>query len=138
MLIRASVCTNVLYPVRDLTEGAEVVIAPPAIYLISLKELLRGDFKVAAQNCYVKTSGAYTGEIRYVYTLLSCLCPANTDASPAQLADAGIPYVVLGEPSVSTRQRARAYIHMRRRPLGASHALPRDVEARRRQDSVCD
>ncbi|RPD65405.1 triose phosphate isomerase [Lentinus tigrinus ALCF2SS1-7] len=63
----------------DVDQNVEVVIAPPAIYLISLKELLRGDFKVAAQNCYVKTSGAFTGEI-----------------SPAQLADAGIPYVVLG------------------------------------------
>ena len=46
--------------------AVEVVIAPPAIYLIPIKELLRGDFKVAAQNAYVKTSGAYTGEIRYV------------------------------------------------------------------------
>ncbi|RDX54354.1 triose phosphate isomerase [Polyporus arcularius HHB13444] len=63
----------------DVDPNVEVVIAPPALYLIPVKELLRGDFKVAAQNCYVKTSGAYTGEI-----------------SPAQLADAGIPYVVLG------------------------------------------
>ena len=44
----------------------EVVIAPPALYIIPLKELLRGDFKVAAQNCYIKSSGAFTGEIRCV------------------------------------------------------------------------
>jgi len=43
-----------------------VVIAPPAIWLISLKELVRGDIKVAAQNAYFKDSGAFTGEIRCV------------------------------------------------------------------------
>ena len=42
------------------------MIAPPALYIIPLKELLRGDFKIAAQNCYIKTSGAFTGEIRCV------------------------------------------------------------------------
>ncbi|KAI0746691.1 triose phosphate isomerase [Daedaleopsis nitida] len=63
----------------DVDQNVEVVIAPPAIYIIPLKEILRGDFKVAAQNSYIKTSGAFTGEI-----------------SPAQLADAGIPYVILG------------------------------------------
>jgi triosephosphate isomerase len=42
----------------------EVVIAPPSIYLISLKEIVRKDIQVAAQNCYFKNSGAFTGEIR--------------------------------------------------------------------------
>ena len=42
----------------------EVVISPPSLYLLSLKDTLRGDFKVAAQNCYLKESGAFTGEIR--------------------------------------------------------------------------
>ncbi|THH29891.1 hypothetical protein EUX98_g4292 [Antrodiella citrinella] len=59
--------------------SVEVVIAPPAIYLISLQDVLRKDIKVAAQNCYFKTSGAFTGE-----------------TSPAQLADSKIPYVILG------------------------------------------
>jgi len=57
----------------------EVVVAPPALYLLPLKETLRKDVKVSAQNCYVKPSGAFTGEI-----------------SPAQLVDAEIPYVILG------------------------------------------
>ncbi|KAH9072950.1 triose phosphate isomerase [Lactarius deliciosus] len=57
----------------------EVVIAPPSLYLIPVLELLRKDVKVSAQNCHTKTSGAFTGE-----------------TSPAQLADAGIPYVILG------------------------------------------
>lgn len=56
-----------------------MVIAPPSLYLIPLKEHLRSDVAVAAQNAYVCLSGAYTGEI-----------------SPAQLADAGIPWVILG------------------------------------------
>ncbi|KAH9965284.1 triose phosphate isomerase [Russula dissimulans] len=62
-----------------LDPKAEVVIAPPALYLIPIIDLLRKDVKVAAQNCFSKTSGAFTGEI-----------------SPSQLVDAGIPYVILG------------------------------------------
>lgn len=57
----------------------EVVIAPPTLYLIPLKEHIRSDVQVAAQNAYVALQGAFTGEI-----------------SPAQLADAGIPWVILG------------------------------------------
>lgn len=57
----------------------EVVIAPPTLYLIPLKEHIRPDVAVAAQNAHVALSGAFTGEI-----------------SPAQLADAGIPWVILG------------------------------------------
>lgn len=45
----------------------EVVIAPPALYLIPLKEILRGDIKVSAQNCYFQDKGAFTGEIRLVH-----------------------------------------------------------------------
>ncbi|KIJ53515.1 hypothetical protein M422DRAFT_25384 [Sphaerobolus stellatus SS14] len=63
----------------QLDPSVEVVVSPPALYLIPVKDSLRKDVKVAAQNCYFKSSGAYTGEI-----------------SPAQLRDAGIPYVILG------------------------------------------
>ncbi|KAI0826701.1 triose phosphate isomerase [Trametes gibbosa] len=63
----------------DIDTNVEVVIAPPAIYLLSLQDILRKEIQVAAQNCYFKSSGAFTGEI-----------------SPAQLVDAGIPYVILG------------------------------------------
>ncbi|KAK7466389.1 triosephosphate isomerase [Stygiomarasmius scandens] len=63
----------------QLDPATEVVIAPPSLYLLRLKEILRENVKVAAQNCYFKDSGAFTGEI-----------------SPAQLADAGIPWVILG------------------------------------------
>jgi len=62
-----------------LDPNTEVVIGPPALYLLPLKEILRKDIALAAQNCYVKQSGAFTGEI-----------------SPSQLVDAGIPWVILG------------------------------------------
>ncbi|KAG5646792.1 hypothetical protein DXG03_002169 [Asterophora parasitica] len=57
----------------------EVVIAPPSLYLLPLKEKLGNGVQLAAQNAYFKVSGAFTGEI-----------------SPTQLVDAGIPYVILG------------------------------------------
>ncbi|KAI0731667.1 Triosephosphate isomerase, partial [Fomitopsis betulina] len=62
-----------------LDPNVEVVIAPPAIYLLAVQDILRKDVKVSAQNAYFKPSGAFTGEI-----------------SPAQLADAQVPYVILG------------------------------------------
>ncbi|THG99027.1 hypothetical protein EW145_g7335 [Phellinidium pouzarii] len=66
--------------IAELDTNTEVVIAPPSLYLLSTIELLKGSsVKVAAQNCYYKSSGAFTGEI-----------------SPAQLADAQVPYVILG------------------------------------------
>ncbi|KAF7313933.1 Triosephosphate isomerase [Mycena chlorophos] len=63
----------------DIDSSVEVVIAPPSLYLLPLKDILRPEIQVAAQNCYFKDSGAFTGEI-----------------SPPQLKDAGIPYVILG------------------------------------------
>lgn len=62
-----------------LDPSTEVVIAPPSIYLLSVKASVRNDIAVSAQNLYPKDSGAFTGEI-----------------SPKQLVDAGIPWVILG------------------------------------------
>ena len=42
----------------------EVVVAPVALHIPYVQDKLRKDFKVAAQNAWVKGSGAYTGEIR--------------------------------------------------------------------------
>ncbi|KAF7977370.1 hypothetical protein HWV62_3969 [Athelia sp. TMB] len=63
----------------DLDPSTEVVIAPPSLYLIPVLETVRKEIKVSAQNCYFKSSGAFTGEI-----------------SPQQLVNAGIPFVILG------------------------------------------
>ncbi|EAU86629.1 triosephosphate isomerase [Coprinopsis cinerea okayama7 len=63
----------------DLDPSTEVVVAPPALYLLPIQEIAGKAVKVAAQNAYFKESGAFTGEI-----------------SPKQISDAGIPYVILG------------------------------------------
>ncbi|KAF8716972.1 hypothetical protein HU200_026078 [Digitaria exilis] len=42
----------------------EVVVSPPYVFLAQVKGLLRLDFAVAAQNCWVRKGGAFTGEIR--------------------------------------------------------------------------
>jgi triosephosphate isomerase len=57
--------THRLHPSRPDDLNAEVIIAPPALYVIPILDLLRKDVKVAAQNCHSKTSGAFTGEIRW-------------------------------------------------------------------------
>ncbi|ORZ16418.1 triosephosphate isomerase [Absidia repens] len=74
--------------VKSLVEGlnkinvpaqTEVVVAPPALYIDRVRSALKKEIGVAAQNSYVKASGAYTGEI-----------------SPEQLKDLGINWVILG------------------------------------------
>ncbi|GLT43321.1 hypothetical protein SLA2020_172810 [Shorea laevis] len=57
----------------------EVVVSPPFVFLPLVKSLLRSDFHVAAQNCWVRKGGAFTGEI-----------------SAEMLVNLGIPWVVLG------------------------------------------
>ncbi len=65
----------------QLTEGQEAVFAVPFPYLLMAKAKLRDskNFFVAAQNCYTKESGAYTGEV-----------------SAAMLASCEIEYVIIG------------------------------------------
>ncbi|KAF3043007.1 triosephosphate isomerase [Didymella heteroderae] len=62
-----------------LDPNAEVVIAPPALYLLLTREHLRKGIEVAAQNVYDKPNGAFTGEI-----------------SAEQLKDSGITWTILG------------------------------------------
>ncbi|PON64198.1 Triosephosphate isomerase [Trema orientale] len=57
----------------------EVVISPPFVFLPLVKSLLRSDFQVAAQNCWVRKGGAFTGEV-----------------SAEMLVNLGIPWVILG------------------------------------------
>ncbi|GAB2274377.1 hypothetical protein Dimus_009140 [Dionaea muscipula] len=57
----------------------EVVVSPPFVFLTLVKSLLRPDFHVAAQNCWVRKGGAFTGEI-----------------SAEMLLNLGIPWVILG------------------------------------------
>ncbi|KAJ8750498.1 hypothetical protein K2173_015644 [Erythroxylum novogranatense] len=57
----------------------EVVVSPPFVFLPLVKSLLRSDFNVAAQNCWVRKGGAFTGEV-----------------SAEMLVNLGIPWVILG------------------------------------------
>lgn len=63
-------------PSKDVVE---VVLSPPFVFLPLVKDSLRSDFFVAAQNCWVKKGGAFTGEI-----------------SAEMLSNMGIPWVILG------------------------------------------
>ncbi|KAG8738411.1 triosephosphate isomerase [Ceratobasidium sp. 423] len=63
----------------SLDPNTEVVIAPPALYLLTSLAAVNKNIQVAAQNAYIASSGAFTGEI-----------------SPTQLVDAKIPWVILG------------------------------------------
>jgi hypothetical protein len=58
---------------------AEVIVAPPTLYLLLTREHLKKGIEVAAQNVFDKPDGAYTGEI-----------------SVAQLKDSGITWAILG------------------------------------------
>ncbi|GAB2235029.1 hypothetical protein Droror1_Dr00004306 [Drosera rotundifolia] len=57
----------------------EVVVSPPFVFLTYVKSLLRPDFQVAAQNCWVRKGGAFTGEV-----------------SAEMLLNLAIPWVILG------------------------------------------
>lgn len=63
----------------DLSANTEVVVGPPTCYLEYARSKLNANIGVAAQNCYKKASGAFTGDI-----------------SPAMIKDLGLNYVILG------------------------------------------
>ena len=66
---------------HELKENQEAVLGVPFPYLINIKNKLAGkkNVFVAAQNCYDKNSGAYTGEV-----------------SAEMLKSIGIDYVIIG------------------------------------------
>ena len=65
----------------SITPDREVVLAVPFLYLIMVKEKLKNSpgFKIAAQNSYTQSSGAFTGEI-----------------SAVMLQSIGVDYVIIG------------------------------------------
>ncbi|KAM5556382.1 triosephosphate isomerase, cytosolic [Rosa sericea] len=63
-------------PSQDVVE---VVVSPPYVFLSLVKSTLRPDFHVAAQNCWVKKGGAFTGEV-----------------SAEMLKNLEVPWVILG------------------------------------------
>ncbi|KAH9604036.1 hypothetical protein KSS87_015022 [Heliosperma pusillum] len=61
------------------SDVVEVVVSPPYVFLTTVKSELRPEIQVAAQNCWVKKGGAFTGEV-----------------SAEMLSDLSIPWVILG------------------------------------------
>ncbi|XP_022947314.1 triosephosphate isomerase, cytosolic [Cucurbita maxima] len=57
----------------------EVVVSPPFVFLSLVKNLLRSEIQVAAQNCWVRKGGAFTGEV-----------------SAEMLVNLAIPWVIIG------------------------------------------
>ncbi|KAI4370600.1 hypothetical protein MLD38_018937 [Melastoma candidum] len=60
-------------------DAVEVVVSPPFVFLPLVKSSLKPQFHVAAQNCWVKKGGAFTGEI-----------------SAEMIVSLDIPWVILG------------------------------------------
>ncbi|KAI1423611.1 triose-phosphate isomerase-like protein [Xylaria sp. FL1777] len=63
----------------QLDPNVETVIAPPALYLLLVRERAKKEIGVAAQNVFDKPNGAFTGEI-----------------SVQHLKDSGIDWTILG------------------------------------------
>lgn len=76
MLVRSCLDQN---PQTESKLSAEVVIAPPSLYLLLAREHLRKGIEVAAQNVFDKPNGAFTGEI-----------------SAQQLKESGITWTLIG------------------------------------------
>ncbi len=47
----------------SLDPKTEVVIAPPGLFLLLVREHLKGEIEVCSQNVFDKPNGAFTGEI---------------------------------------------------------------------------
>lgn len=82
-----------------------MVIAPPSLYLDQCRKQANKEIGVAAQNAFNASSGAFTGEIRYIPTIFRCFTTFNTRSymylpfkhdSPEQLKDLGVEWVILG------------------------------------------
>jgi triosephosphate isomerase len=73
--------TDIIEKEIPLSADQEVIIGVPFPYLVLAKEKLSHleRFQVAAQNCYTKPSGAFTGEV-----------------SAAMIASCGAQYVIIG------------------------------------------
>lgn len=73
--------TDIVHKLNDakVDSNTEIVISPPALYLLLTREHARKGIEVAAQNVFDKPNGAFTGEI-----------------SVSQLKDSNITWTLLG------------------------------------------
>jgi glyceraldehyde 3-phosphate dehydrogenase len=63
----------------SLSTGTEVVVCPSQVHILKVKEGLRNDIAVGAQDCWTKGNGAFTGE-----------------TSADMLVDMGVQWVLVG------------------------------------------
>jgi triosephosphate isomerase (TIM) len=77
----ALVADLLVQPINTLNDNQQAIFAVPFPYLTSLQKALENvtNFSVAAQNCYYKKSGAFTGEV-----------------SVEMLKSIGVNYVIIG------------------------------------------
>jgi triosephosphate isomerase len=74
-----SIITKLISQVSGFT-GIDIAVCPPYVYLPLAIRLTSGsDIQVGAQNCYLESKGAFTGEI-----------------SPVMLKDIGCDFVIIG------------------------------------------
>ncbi len=64
---------------KKLPDNVSLILAPPFTHLSAIKDLLPENIGLAAQNCAMEESGAYTGEV-----------------SAGMIASAGADYVIIG------------------------------------------
>ena len=56
-------------------EPADVVVAPSAVHVDHVRQIAKAEIGVAAQNCYVEATGAFTGENRWACWRAVWTCP---------------------------------------------------------------
>ena len=123
--------------ISQSSSAIEVVIAPPALYLIPLQGLVRKEILLAAQNCYFKSTGAFTGEIRSrrcCSCFLDCLL-MSFQPSPARRCQDSVRHSRCVHASlVSPGDLRRHFQTLPPRTLGAPYTVPRNVRVCREQN----
>jgi triosephosphate isomerase (TIM) len=66
-------CKTYLFRSIFLSITADVVVAPPFVYIEQVKNSLTDHIEISAQNVWIGKGGAFTGEIRLEFLLLLLL-----------------------------------------------------------------
>lgn len=66
-------CKSYLFQLILLCINADVVVAPPFVYIEQVKNSLTDRIEVSAQNVWISKGGAFTGEIRLELLLFTFL-----------------------------------------------------------------
>ncbi|EMS61639.1 Triosephosphate isomerase, cytosolic [Triticum urartu] len=96
------------------TDVVEVVVSPPYVFLPTVKGKLRPEIQVAAQNCWVKKGGAFTGEV-----------------SAEMLVNLGVPWVILGHSERRSLMGESSEVHANLRDWLKTNVSPEVAESTR-------